>query len=121
MKTVTMKVKELYKEGVSNGKPWSKYQYYGDDGEHYILFDNLELEKPYQLEQVDTVSKKDGKKYTNWVVAKEAKAGGGGVRLIMEKLELMSAEISDIKRAVEQIVGKPRLPVKDINEADLPF
>lgn len=117
-RTVTFRECELLKEGVGpSGAPWQKYQYYGDDGEHYVLFGKHDLNKPFTLVQ-ETKPGKDGKTYTNWVILKEPKAGGGaGVKLIMDKLESVIAEVQQVRRGVEQLVED----MEKKRDKDLPF
>lgn len=77
--TVIFVEKQTMKSGVSAaGVPWTKYQYLGQDNEHYELFDDLELNKEVKLvKQVsDKVNPKSGKAYENWVVYKDF--GGTG-------------------------------------------
>lgn len=117
---MTFKECELQAEGVGpTGVPWQKYQYYGDDGEHYTLFGKHDLEKPYTLVQ-ETKPGKNGKTYTNWVIAKETRtSSGAGVKLIMDKLEAITAVIQQVQVAVEQLAEDKTK--KSIRDEDLPF
>ena len=118
IKTVTFKEMELLKEGYTKaGKPWSKYNYYGDDGEHYVLFGKLELEKPYKLAQ--KTREFGGKTYTDWIVVPEGgKEPGSGVKAIMDKMDGLLAEIQDVKRVVMEILKKTP---EAIDPSNLPF
>jgi len=120
-KTVVFKDKEVFKEGVAaNGRPWTKYQYYGDDGEHYILFDNLDIDKPYELTQKTRTH--NGKEYTDWVLASQGGARGGGARAILERLEILAVEVSDIKRAIMEISDRmTHTATVRVDDPDLPF
>ena len=121
VKQIVFKECELLKEGYTKaGKLWQKYQYYGNDGEHYVLFGKLELEKPYQLAQ--KTREFNGKTFTDWIVVPdgktEAKSGSGaGVKAIMDKMDGLLAEIQDVKRILVQF--ETRADKKD--EALLPF
>ena len=117
LKTVIFKEMELLKEGVTAaGKPWQKYNYYGNDGEHYVLFGKLELEKPYQLAQ--KTREYQGKTYTDWIVVPEGGSKqSGGAKAVLDRLEGLAADITDIKQIlIDQVV--PKLPLKD---EQLPF
>lgn len=122
VKTVTFKEKELLKEGYTKaGKPWAKYNYYGDDGEHYQLFDSLDLEKQYQLAQ--KTREFNGKTYTDWIVVPEGgnKNTGGGARAILDRLEGISADIQDIKRTLDSLMAKTPIIQTVGIDPDLPF
>ena len=72
LKKITITKKDEAATGPDKkGGYWTKYKYETSDGTYY-MFDNLEVEKEYEIESYASKGK-DGKEYTNWGLIRKGK------------------------------------------------
>lgn len=98
--------KEVTANGISKttGRPYTIYRYLGEDGEHYKLFDDVELDKNVEL--VGTEKEWQGKTVTEWKIVQPGRGayGGGNQKAVLEKLDFLTTQQSSVVKMLEKVL-----------------